>query len=40
MQVLIDSVVGIKILDWWHPQYQRMEEFVSVDNMTDDLFGL
>ena len=37
---MIDSVCGLKVLDWWHPQYQRIEEFVTVDSRTDDLFGL
>ena len=39
-QVIIDSVSGLKILDWWQPQYQRIEEFVTVDSQAEDLFGL
>ena len=40
LQVIIDSVSGLKILDWWQPQYQRIEEFVTVDSQAEDLFGL
>jgi len=39
-QVIIDSVCSIKILDWWRPQYQRIEEFVTIDNQMGDLFGM
>ena len=40
LQVIIDSVSGLKILDWWQPQYQRIEEFITVDSQAEDLFGL
>jgi len=42
LEIVIDSVGGMKIFDWWHPQYSRQGDVSAVGVFRDDvqdLFG-
>ena len=42
VEIVIDSVGGMKIFDWWHPQYNRQADMGASNAFrvnVQDLFG-